>query len=56
MQLCPRKLSSPRAPKPIDPPKWPPSEWDLRFKHMIKDFDDFLIKELSPQEAIFMAE
>ena len=55
--MCPRKISSPIPPKPVEPPlEWPPTLWDSRFKDMIQGFGDILAEEFSHKEAIFTAE
>ena len=55
--MCPSKLCTPVPPKPVEPPlDWPLAHWDLRFKDIILGFWDILIEELSPKEAIFIAE
>ena len=52
--ICPRKLSSPSPPKPVEEQKvWPPPEWDPKFKEMIAQYSDILVHELSKDETIF---
>ena len=55
-EVCPRKLSSPAPPKPIEPLAWPPEEWNEQFKNVNKKFLDVLVEELIPQQEIFTLE
>ena len=52
--ICPRKLSSPSPPKPVEEQKvWPPPKWDPKFKEMIAQYSDILVDELSKDKTIF---
>ena len=51
--MCPKELSSPAPPKPVDPPVWQLTEWPKLFKDFIKEFPDVLVDKLTAAKFKF---